>query len=628
MSVSLVNKIPDSSEIANQRFIENLSQLKEEFPFRNRIALIHCPTFNFDSFNIEVARNKAYYAYPPTGLQYLKATLSGLGIEVDIIDLNFLLLERVCKSHPEDPLELTSFLDEYFLSNDVSVVGVSAGVTVSNIFEIKNHPFVQTLNYLMKRRQHMVITGGVIANNEWKNLLKGNLAHFVFEGEAENKFEYFFKKLLGEKSGSPMKGIYFKYGELIEETCGEKDIVNFQGNLIPSYQKIQIEDYNKVGCLGPFSRMVSPDHKYGTVQLIRGCRAQCTFCGVTPFMGVVRQYPVDKVVEEIVYLVKQRGVKHIEWLDDDFLANREAVVELLQKLIDLDLGITWAANNGLIGSFLDEELLRLMKDSGCVGFRVGIESGNDEILKKIKKPASKDSLRKASKLLAQFPEIFVVGCYIIGFEDETVGQIYDTFKFSLEMNLSWGGYSECQVVRDANVDEEFDTDHEEVFSQERKKVTDFVPSKETADRTINAGYDNWESIFSLPKDSIPSEEDLHEMWFSFNLMTNYIFNKNLLPNGFPLKFIRWIEILQLSYPQNAAMCLFRYLACILAGQREEASRQISRVNEILSSSVYWTKRFKQFYLDDIVEIQPISKAEVQQAIQQLRSRFDNVFAKL
>ena len=326
--------------------------------------------------------------------------------QVDILDLNFLLLERICQGEPVDPLDLCSILDEYFDSHKVSVVGVSAGVIVSNIFGVANHPFSQTLSYLMKKKDCMVLAGGVIANNEWKNLLKSNLAHVVLGGEAENKLTYVLKYLMGKETGPLMQGIYFKCDDGIRETSGEKDIVIFQEDLIPAYDQIKIESYNQVGCLSPFSRMVGPEQIYATVQLVRGCRAQCTFCGVTPFMGSVRQYPVDNVIREIVYLVRERGVKHIEWLDDDLLADRGAAIELFRKMIDLDLGLTWAANNGLIASFLDQELLKHMVDSGCVGFRVGIESGNDTILKKIKKPASKQSLRQASKLLAQSPELF------------------------------------------------------------------------------------------------------------------------------------------------------------------------------------------------------------------------------
>ena len=82
----------------NSIFEEYLASLDQAFPFNNKITLIHCPTFSFQSFSLEVAKNRAFYAYPPTGLQCLKAALSPLGVEVDILDLNFLMLDKACTS--------------------------------------------------------------------------------------------------------------------------------------------------------------------------------------------------------------------------------------------------------------------------------------------------------------------------------------------------------------------------------------------------------------------------------------------------------------------------------------------------------------------------------------------------
>ena len=133
LTVDGSTKEPVAGLDANEVFQKYLGQIKEQIPTNQRMTLIHCPTFNFDSLNIEVARNRSYYVYPPTGLQCLKAALSDLDIEVDILDLNYLLLKKICETEDADYLDLTPLLDEYFDSNDVSVVGVSAGVTVSHV---------------------------------------------------------------------------------------------------------------------------------------------------------------------------------------------------------------------------------------------------------------------------------------------------------------------------------------------------------------------------------------------------------------------------------------------------------------------------------------------------------------
>ena len=51
----------------------------------------------------------------------------------------------------------------------------------------------------------------------------------------------------------------------------------------------------------------------------------------------------------------------------------------LKKISDENLNLHWYAGNGLIATSLDDEMLRVMEASGCIGFKIGIESGNKEV---------------------------------------------------------------------------------------------------------------------------------------------------------------------------------------------------------------------------------------------------------
>lgn len=629
VSRPLTRCVAGQTEETNRGLVESLRLLTRRLPvLRKRLTLIHCPTFNVEAFNIKVARNRGYYAYPPTGLQCLKAAVQDLGVDVDILDLNFKLLRTMCDRDGggEDLVDVERVLEAHHSSWDASVIGVSAGVIVSNIFGVRNHPFVRTLRYLTDRGRTLVLAGGVIATNEWRGLLRRGLAHVVFEGESENKLRFFLNALfdLGlEVPSTP--GIHFVFEGRILETRGQKDVVRFRGNLIPTYDQIPIERYHEVGCLSPFSRAVGPERIYGTVQLNRGCRGRCTFCGVGRFMGPsVRPYEIDRVVAEIECLVSARGVRHFEWLDDDLLANRAMIVDILTRIAALrervDGRLTWAANNGLIAASLDEDLLRVMVASGCVGFRIGIESGNEAMLRKIRKPASKRTLRNAAELVARFPSLFVVGCYIIGFEGETVQQILDTFRFSLEMNLCWSGFSVFQPLRDSagDVDEDFEMDEGESSPRRERAITDFVPSKGTVGRTVNEDRGFGESVFRLPRAAIPSREDLREMWFAFNLYGNYVFNKHLSPGGSPEKFVWWVRAIQTGYPTNAGICLFLALAYLLLGEQPLAREQWLMAERALEQSDYWRRRFHQFGLDRVMRSVPTNRRETEQTLQDLR----------
>jgi radical SAM superfamily enzyme YgiQ (UPF0313 family) len=624
MPTILKNKGAQPNMVLNKSFLGFLNNLKNRYLLDKNVTLIHCPNFSFQSFNPEVAKHKGYYSYPPTGLQCLKAALTELDYSVDIFDMNYILLKKICHHDPEEPLNVSVLLDEYFEAHEASIVGVSAGVVVSDIFDVKNHPFIQTLEYLREKNKHLVLAGGVIATNEWKNLLRKNLVHFAFRGESENKVISLIRHLEGESGAHATSGIHFKYNGQYEETVGEKDVVNFNWDIISTYKDICIEDYHNVGCLSPFSRMIGTEKTYTTLQLNRGCRAHCTFCGVTPFMGLgVRQYPVDAVINELIYLVRERGVQHFEWLDDDLLENRSAIVEVMKRIIKLKLGVTWAGNNGMIATSLDEELLQLMVESGCVGFRIGIESGNEEMLKRIKKPASLKTLAIASQMLAKFPDLFVVGCYIIGFKNETYGQIIDTFKLGLSMNLSWSGWSVCQVLRDFNVDNEFETD-------EYDTILPFVPSKENADGTIKTDRQrqHYPEVLKLPLQEVPDREQLKELWFAFNLISNYILNTNLKPGGREGLFINWAVALQLGHPGNPVISLFLFLAYKIVGDDILAKKQFASTEAILRNSDYWRQRFDQYELNTLLLFPESESKFVTNQLRDFQEKYESVVESL
>ena len=366
--------------------------------------------------------------------------------------------------------------------------------------------------------------------------------------------------------------------------------------------------------------MAGQEKPFIGIQLNRGCRANCEFCDVTKFMGMgLRQYPVIDLLDDINYLVKERGIRHFEILDDDFLGTtsfKEGIVELLKGMVSLrqQYDITWSAGNGLIAASLTEEMLCLMRDSGCVGFRIGIESGNREMQKKMKKPASLPLLRRAGKMLQKFPEIFVAGNYIIGFfGTETFGQMLDTFKFSCEMNLDGANFAVFQFTSKTTAKE---------THGDRRTAAEFIPSKDSSKGEIAASEDvvSGPDIFNIPKDSVPSPEQVKQIWFAFNLIANYINNKNLKEGGRPEKLARYLEAVQLVYPANPYMSLFAGLSHVLIGNQGFAQKHREKTKKNLQGSEYWNTRFNQFGLTKIVNDSPQNAAEVQEVLEPLRKR--------
>lgn len=476
------------------------------------------------------------------------------------------------------------------------------------------------LQHLKKKEKYLIIIGGPTATNEFENYLRKGLCHFVLTREGEHKIQFLWRSLFEDESTAvPVAGIYFYFNQKVQQTKGKRELVALQGNLIETYKPIHVEEYCKVGCLNPYSRMAGQNTPFGVFQLHRGCRANCRFCDVTKFMGRgTRHYPVEDVVKEMQYLVEQRGVRHFEVLDDDFLGS-PAALDLLRQMVSLrqQYGITWAASNGLIALSLTEETLRLIRDSGCIGFRIGIESGNPEMLKRIRKPATLPSLRQKAALLQNFPEIFVGGNYILGlFGEETFAQMMDTFRFSCEMDLDWSSLSTFQFTSK-------ETAIVEKLQSTGGIATEFTPAKDSATGEIPEmeGIVSGPAIFSLPPDAVPSPLQVKQIWFTFNLVGNYLFNKNLLPGGNTKKLVSWLEALQVSYPYNPYMPLFTGLGYVLLGEREKAQHSLEQSKALLDGSEYWQHRFAQFKLNTLVDDFPKDVTSAYAAINALRQEY-------
>ncbi len=608
----------------NTELIRHCEELHSRFSIKKRLLLVQAPQFLFETINVEVIRNRGYYAFPPTGLQCLVKSLSGRGIDIDIFDLNFHLLRRIVEDPGFDYRDWLQILDDCLAETNPSIVGVTCLSVYADLFGT-HHPLTNILDHLMRKNEYIVIAGGATAANEIQDYVGRRFCHFLIEGEGEDRINYVFDALFREnKTRQGFNGIYFSLDGEVIQTTGETRSVDLKGDLIDTYKDIPVEDYRMVGCLNPFSRMRGQDTIYGVFQLNRGCRANCRFCGVRSFMGKgIRTRPVEDVIGEMYYLAEERGVRHFEMLDDDFLADADAASALLREMACLrqKYKITWSASNGLMAIGITKELLDLMRDSGCRGFRIGFESGDIDMLRRIRKPGTPELFQRVCEILQDYPEFFVGGNFIIGlFGEETFKQMLHTFTFSCRLNLDWVAITVFQNTSKPNVvAENLDTC--------RKKTGDFIPAKDAATRVVQneKALPLGSDVYSLPPDEVPSDEQVTNIWFTFNLVANYINNKNLKPGGNPEKYVTWVEALQITYPENPYMRLFGGLGQILVGNADAAQIGFMKAEKIVGKSEIWDYRFRQFGMDSLLERFPQDAQEVYERLEEIQGRYKNYF---
>jgi hopanoid biosynthesis associated radical SAM protein HpnJ len=173
-------------------------------------------------------------------------------------------------------------------------------------------------------------------------------------------------------------------------------------------------------------------HPYVALYTTRGCPAQCTFClWPQTLMGHPwRKRSTDDVAAEMAK-AKQLwpDVKEFFFDDDTFNIQKARTIELCAKL--KPLGMTWSCTSRVTTDF---ETLKAMKEAGCRLLIVGYESGDQQILKNIKKGATVERARQFTKDCHKLG-LVVHGDFILGLPGETHATINNTIAFAKELDV-------------------------------------------------------------------------------------------------------------------------------------------------------------------------------------------------
>jgi len=167
----------------------------------------------------------------------------------------------------------------------------------------------------------------------------------------------------------------------------------------------------------------------------RGCPFDCTFCASFITKGrQVRYRSVDNVIEEIKLLIREYGIKEIQFIDDNFTLKRSYVRELCQRIIDEKLDFSWCCPNGVRLDTLRPKMLDMMKAAGCYSLSVGIESGSQRVLDFTKRDTPMKMIRNRVDMINE-AGIDTTGFFILGFPTEKPREMEQTIQFALSLNL-------------------------------------------------------------------------------------------------------------------------------------------------------------------------------------------------
>jgi radical SAM superfamily enzyme YgiQ (UPF0313 family) len=348
-----------------------------------------------------------WYKRPVLGLAYISACLESAGFECAILDAYF-------NSWSEE--ELLQRVRDYA----PDVVGITA----------MTHQILKAARIASELKKQLdvpIIIGGchVTALPE-RTLAEFSAFDYAVCGEGEGTTPELLRCLeAGALSGlDDLMGVAFRKGEEIVVnkprpylTSAELDALPF-----PAFHHYYGQDPHALVGKGAYYVMLAS----------RGCPYNCAFCMRVLGKKDRRRSP-ENILQEMDHAIKHYGAHTFDFADEVFLFNTRETRELLEAMIERGLPdvIKWS---GLVrANLVSPELIALAKKAGCNRLEMGVESGDDEILKAIRKGITVEQVRKAVKIIKE-SRISLGTYFILGHPNETLRTMRKTVDLAAELN--------------------------------------------------------------------------------------------------------------------------------------------------------------------------------------------------
>ncbi|MCK5579874.1 MAG: B12-binding domain-containing radical SAM protein [Candidatus Omnitrophica bacterium] len=310
-------------------------------------------------FLLVVYDNKSYIHDIPLGLAYIAAVLRNNGVDVEIYNQDL-------HHYPDE--HLTEYLD----NNKFDFVGVSV---IGGYYQYRKLLALSDAINKSKNRPFCII-GGHGPAPEPEYFLKKTQADVAVLGEGEEIVVNLVNAVSQKSSLSHVKGIAYRDGNDVFVNEREPLIKDIDTISLPAYDLFPMEYYR----LLPMPNSSKTDF---TARMLsgRGCTFKCNFCyrmdeGFRPRRN-------EAIIDEIKFLQKEYNITYISFSDELLMSSIDRVESLCKDFLKAQLKIKWNCNGRL--NYARADVLKLMKESGCVFINYGIEAMDDQILKNMNK---------------------------------------------------------------------------------------------------------------------------------------------------------------------------------------------------------------------------------------------------
>ncbi len=378
-----------------------------------KVALVYPPYGPVKNEPGIKAVKENYGIFPSMSLLYVAGILEDAGCEVLFID-----------AHAENLGldETVRRLDEF----GPAYIG----------YTITTYLFFQTLDWLRAIRELVpvpTLVGGVHMSIYPRETLTHAAIDYGCTGEAEYSLPNLLEALVKGEDLHDVRGICFRPGGTPVHEGGEVVVT-------PNETTCQVDE-------SPFPArhlidnslyysFISKYKNFTCFLTSRGCPYKCIFCeqGSKSF----RARSPKNVVDELEICVKEFGVRELDFFDSSFTIRKKRVIEICEEINRRNLEIVWAARTRV--DCITKDVLSAMRRAGCSRIYYGIESGNREILKVLKKSTSMDQIKQVVRDTREVG-IDTFGYFMVGNPYDNPATIRQTIRLAIELDFDYAQFS-------------------------------------------------------------------------------------------------------------------------------------------------------------------------------------------
>lgn len=510
---------------------------------------------------LKSSKVRSFKAFPYGVLSiatYLKRQV-GHKVNIQVLDCNL-----------NEGRDFISVIKKKLFEFKPDVVGLS--MTFGNSYK-----YVKDISVLIKKYNNdtVIVLGGSTATLSYIDIMneQDNIDGICFyEGEIQ------FLRMINSKNmldflENDISWITKK--SLNEGRIPQKSLVKNLDDVINiDYSFIDVSNYGMKESFSPFANKIKPRKQFFLVTS-RGCPFSCVFCTHSVDKDKSMRYAsVKEIIKHVKFLISEYGMNVLTIYDDQILLNKERAKQLFKELAQFNLRIE--CPNGLSVAFMDEELIKLMKNAGMDSVSLAIESGSPYILNEIiHKPLRLEMVKPVVQSLRKY-DFWILGFFVTGLPGEKDEHRDETLKFIKEVNLDWNTFSLAVPIRGTEL---FKICIENGYIKRNMKIDELGgPSK---------------FIINTPE---YAPEYVTKKTYLMNLDVNFVNNYTMKNGEYRIAADTFRDVID-RYENHAFAYYYLSKALYALNEDQKAQDAMDKYREILEKDNTWKEYTKHFNIN-------------------------------